>query len=114
MKICKSLLPVAGFVLTFLIAATAANAPTLSFKYTNVKVPGALTTAVGGINNAGVVVGQYQAGKGVTRGFMMAGGKFDPHRSPEGFRHHLQKHQFRRRNRGKLRGRERHHARVPL
>ena len=47
MKTCKALLLVPGFVLAFMIAATAANAPTLSFKFTTVRVPGALSTALG-------------------------------------------------------------------
>ena len=63
MKICKSLL-LAVFVLMFVIAATAANAPTLTFKFTTVRVPGALTTSVEGINNAGVMVGQYPSREG--------------------------------------------------
>jgi hypothetical protein len=58
MRICKSLL-LAVFVLVFMMAATAAEAPTLTFKYKTVRVPGALLTAVGGINNAGAMVGQY-------------------------------------------------------
>ena len=62
MKSGKALLLVLS-VLLFVIAATAADAPTLTFKFTTVRVPGALTS-VEGINNAGVIVGQYQAGKG--------------------------------------------------
>jgi uncharacterized membrane protein len=84
MKACKTLLLVWGLVLTFMMAATAANAPTLTFKFTNVKVPGALSTALGGINNAGVIVGQYQAGKGITRGFMRDGDKLTRIDHPKG------------------------------
>jgi uncharacterized membrane protein len=83
MKTCKSLLLLPAFVLAFMMAATA-NAPTVTFKFTNVKVPGALTTAAGGVNNSGVVVGQYQAGKGVTRGFMLNGGKLTRIDRPKG------------------------------
>jgi hypothetical protein len=77
MRICKSLL-LAVFVLVFMMAATAAEAPTLTFKYKTVRVPGALLTAVGGINNAGV----------------------DPHRSPQGLVDDLQEYQFQWCNRG--------------
>jgi uncharacterized membrane protein len=83
MRTCKSLLLIPAFVLMFMITATAANAP-LTFKFTNFKVPGALTTAVMGINNSGVVVGQYQAGKGVTRGFKLNGGKLTRIDHPKG------------------------------
>jgi uncharacterized membrane protein len=63
-------------VLVFMIAATAAEAPTLTFKYKTVRVPGALLTTVGGINNAGAMVGQYLAKPGGNpRGFLVAGGK---------------------------------------
>jgi hypothetical protein len=61
MKSGKALLLVLSMLL-FVIAATAADAPTLTFKFTTVRVPGALNTSVEGIDNAGVIVGQYQAG----------------------------------------------------
>ena len=76
MKTGKLLFLGPGLVLAFMIAASAASAPKLTFKFTTVRVPGALSTAVGGINNAGVMVGQYQAGKGTTRGFMRDGDKW--------------------------------------
>jgi hypothetical protein len=44
MKICKSVL-LAVFALMFMIAATAAAAPTLTFKFKTIRVPGALLTA---------------------------------------------------------------------
>ena len=40
-----------GFVLVFMIAANAASAPTLTFTFTTVNVPGAMATVLGGINN---------------------------------------------------------------
>ncbi len=84
MKICKSLL-LALFVLTFMMAATAASAPTLTFKYKTIRVPGALTTTVGGINNAGVMVGQYLAKPGGNpSGFMVSGGRWTHIRHPKG------------------------------
>jgi uncharacterized membrane protein len=76
MKMCKSLL-LAVFVLVFMIAATAASAPTLTFKFKTIRVPGALTTTVGGINNTGAMVGYYlsKAG-GNPHGFLFSGGKW--------------------------------------
>jgi uncharacterized membrane protein len=73
MKSCKTLLLVPTFVLAFMITATAASAPTLTFKFKTVRVQGALTTALGGINNAGVMVGVYIDKPGYQRGFMLNG-----------------------------------------
>jgi len=84
MKTRKLQLLALGFVLTFMMAAPAACAPTLTFKFRTIKVPGALSTALGGINNAGVMVGQYEAGKGTTRGFMQDGNKLTRIDDPEG------------------------------
>jgi hypothetical protein len=83
MKSGKALLLVLS-VLLFVIAATAADAPTLTFKFTTVRVPGALNTSVEGINNAGVIAGQYQAGKGITRGFVRDGNKLTRIDHPNG------------------------------
>ena len=63
MKSGKTLLLVLS-VLLFVIAATAADAPTLTFKFTTVRVPGALNTSAEGINNAGVIVGHTRLGRG--------------------------------------------------
>ena len=75
MRTCKALLLVLAFVLAFMMVATAANAPTLIFKFTTVRVPGALTTAVDDINNAGVMVGWYIDTPGYMRGFVLNGKK---------------------------------------
>jgi len=64
-----------GFVLVFMIATNAASAPTLTFKFTTVNVPGAIATVLGGINDAGVIVGQYEDKKDVVHCFMLAGSK---------------------------------------
>jgi probable HAF family extracellular repeat protein len=74
MKRCKSLLAATGVVLTFLMAAAAANAP-LTFKFTTVNVPGAIATVLGGINNSGVIVGQYEDTKSVLHCFKRVGSK---------------------------------------
>jgi probable HAF family extracellular repeat protein len=84
MRICKSLL-LAVFVLVFMMAATAAEAPTLTFKYKTVRVPGALLTAVGGINNASAMVGQYLPKPGGNpRGFLVSDGKWTRIDHPKG------------------------------
>jgi uncharacterized membrane protein len=64
-----------GMMGALIVAATAAAAPTLTLKFTAVNVKGAKATAVGGINNQGVMVGQYTDTKGDTHCFSMTGGK---------------------------------------
>ena len=56
MKNCKSILCVLVFTV---VAATAADAPSLTFKFTKASVPGAIATRPGGINNTGMSVGDY-------------------------------------------------------
>jgi uncharacterized membrane protein len=73
MKPCKLLLVISG--LASMLAATVAAAPTLSFKFTKASVPGALATSPGGINNDGVIVGEYEDKSTVVHCFMMVGGK---------------------------------------
>src|SRR5277367_3761337 len=62
-------------VLTFIFAATAADAPKLTFKFTTVQIKGAEDTRVFGTNNAGVMVGAYVDSGGVGHGFTLKGGK---------------------------------------
>ena len=50
-----------------------AETPTLIFTYTTIKVTGAQSTAIYGINNAGVMVGSYVDGGGVRHGFTRSG-----------------------------------------
>jgi uncharacterized membrane protein len=84
MRTCNALPLRPAFVLAFVIAAIAAGAPTLTFKFTPVRVPGALTTAVGGVNDAGVIVGQYQIKPATARGFMLEGDKLTRIDHPRG------------------------------
>ena len=57
MKNCKSILCVVlGFALACAVAATAGDAPKLTFTFTKANVPGAMQTGPSGINNAGVMV----------------------------------------------------------
>jgi uncharacterized membrane protein len=76
MKNCKSILCVMGFVLAFIVAAPAADAPNLTFKITRVNPPDALQILVMGVNNAGVKVGRYQDKDTSFHGFILKGNKF--------------------------------------
>lgn len=73
MKNRKSVLCALGFVLVFTIAATAADAPQLTFKFHKINVPGAIQTLPAGINNAGISVGQYEDSSNVLHGYMLKG-----------------------------------------
>ena len=75
MKTYKPLLLIPGLLLALMMAATAADAPTLTFKFTTVNVPGAVATALGGINNSGVIVGQYEDKSALLHCFMLVGKK---------------------------------------
>ena len=72
MKTCKSTLCVPGLVLLCIVAATAADGP-LTFTFKKANVPGALQTTPGGINNAGISVGQYEDSSSVFHGYMLKG-----------------------------------------
>ena len=75
MKACKSLACVLGFVLAFAVVATAATAPSLTFKFTAVNVPGATSTFPYGLSDSGVIVGQYFDKNGLGHGFILDGKK---------------------------------------
>jgi len=62
-------------VLAFACIATAANAPKLNFKFTTINVKGSQETDAYGINNAGVIVGDYIDSSGVMHGLKLVGGK---------------------------------------
>jgi uncharacterized membrane protein len=72
MKNCKSILCVLAFTV---VAAIAADAPPLTFTFTKASVPGATVTSPGGINNAGMSVGQYQDSKKAFHGYILNGKK---------------------------------------
>jgi len=85
MKNCKSILCVLAFALAFtVVAATAADAPPLSFKFTTVNVPGAMDTYPGGVNNAGVSVGEYLDSSGAAHGYILNGKKLTTLDDPKG------------------------------
>ena len=73
MKNCTKFLFVATLVLTFVFVATAETP--LSFRYKTIKVKGAQSTAIFGVNNAGVMVGSYVDSGGVRHGFRLSRGK---------------------------------------
>lgn len=76
MKNYKLMLWLLGFVLVFTVAtATGADAPNLTFKFTKANIPGAIYTLPGGINNAGVIVGQYEDKNKVFHGYILKGRK---------------------------------------
>jgi probable HAF family extracellular repeat protein len=77
MKNCKSILCMLAFAFAFtVVAATAADAPKLTFKFTKASVPGATATSPGGINNAGMSVGTYTDSAGASHGYILKGKKF--------------------------------------
>jgi hypothetical protein len=77
MKNCKSILCVLAFALAFtVVAAIAADAPPLTFTFAKASVPGALVTSPGGINNAGMSVGQYEDSKKAFHGYILKGKTF--------------------------------------
>lgn len=73
MKNCKSILCVLGCTLSFVLAANADDRPPLTFNFKTANVPGAIQTIPGGINNAGVMVGQYEDKGGVFHGYILNG-----------------------------------------
>jgi hypothetical protein len=75
MKNCTSILCVLGLALASAVAATAGDAPKLSFTFTKANVPGAMQTGPGGINNAGVMVGGYVDKNSVSHGYILNGKK---------------------------------------
>jgi hypothetical protein len=71
MKTCTQILGVLEFALACTVAATAADAPKLTFTFTKVNVPGAMQTGPSGINNAGVIVGGYVDKNSVSHGYIL-------------------------------------------
>src|SRR5579863_1321491 len=84
MKSCKSTMYMLGILLAFMAVATAAVAPPLTFKFTSVSVPNAISTVAEGVNNAGVIVGFYQDTSGKLHGFMLNGKKVTTIDDPKG------------------------------
>jgi len=75
MNICKAAFRVTLAFPLIIVLASAADAPKLTFRFKEVKFPGAAGTTAYGVNNSGVIVGQYLDQKGVFHGFMLDRGK---------------------------------------
>jgi uncharacterized membrane protein len=84
MKNCKLVACMLGFVLAFMVAATAADNPPLTFKFKPFDIKGATATNSGGINNKGVIVGQYIDSGLVGHGFILNGTKLTTLDDPKG------------------------------
>jgi hypothetical protein len=98
MKTIKLMLCVFGSALLFSsAAANAADAPKLTFKFTNVNLHvGEFQTQVAEINNNGVMVGGYQDAIGYFHGYILDGKTVDQAESSEGQKHCPQWYQFQR------------------
>jgi len=55
------------------VAATAADAPKLTFTFTKTGILGAVQTGPSGINNAGVIVGEFVDKQSVSHGYILQG-----------------------------------------
>jgi uncharacterized membrane protein len=84
MKYCNSPACLLGLGLALMATAKAADAPPLSFKFTTINVPGAQQTLSFGINNSGVIVGQYIDQGGVAHGYVLNGKKLTTLDDPNG------------------------------
>jgi uncharacterized membrane protein len=85
MKTNKLMLRIVGLMLLFtVVAASAADAPRLTFKFKTVNVRRALQTEPAGINNKGVIVGSYQDKKGNWHGYILKGKSLTTLDDPKG------------------------------
>jgi uncharacterized membrane protein len=75
MKNSRVTLCILSLVLVFAIATSAADTPALKFRFTKANVPGAQQTEPFGINNAGVMVGEYVDSSGVQHAYILNGKK---------------------------------------
>jgi len=73
-----------AMILALLSVVATAETPTLTFKFKTIKVQGAQSTALYGINNAGTMVGSYVDSGGVRHGFRLSGGKVTKIDDPKG------------------------------
>ncbi len=83
-KYTRVILSTLAIALVTTLTVTAADAPKLTFKFTKASVPGAIQTYPGGINNAGVMVGQYYDSAGHYHGYLLNGKKLTELDDPEG------------------------------
>jgi len=74
MKFTK-LVSIAVIASITLLAIPAASAPTLTFRFKRIDVPGAFATHTYSVNNDGVVVGMYVDNNGRSHGYMKKSGE---------------------------------------
>jgi probable HAF family extracellular repeat protein len=84
MKTFRQVLRVAMLLPTCILVASAASAPELTFKFTNFTVKRAPDTLVLGINNSGIMVGQYLDRAGMAHGFLLKSGSVTVLNDPNG------------------------------
>lgn len=84
MKNFKLITSVLAFVATIIVAATAADTPPITFKFTTTNVRGAIQTTPAGVNNTGVSVGQYEDRSKVFHGYLRNGKKLTTLDDPKG------------------------------
>ena len=70
--------------LLFILIATAADAPKLTLNFSQVKIPGARASWAYGVNNSGVIVGQYFDDNSVGHGFALDRGRWTTIDEPDG------------------------------
>jgi len=71
-------------VLALSIATIAADSSNPNLKFTQVNIPGAVSTSANGINNAGVIVGSYEDSGNAYHGFIMDGSTLTTLDDPNG------------------------------
>jgi uncharacterized membrane protein len=84
MKASKLITSILGLVLGLMATATAADAPPLTFRFTTVNVPGAQDTIPLGVNNSGVIVGQYLDKNQTYHGYILDGTRLTTLDDPNG------------------------------
>lgn len=83
-KTNKLMLCVFGFLLVFTVAASAADAPNLTFNFQTTNVPGALATFPTAISNTNAIVGQYEDSNEVFHGYILNGSDLTTLDDPNG------------------------------
>jgi hypothetical protein len=85
MKTNKLMLSVVGLILLFTVAAaSAADAPKLTFQFKTTNVPGALQTFPNARSDQSVTVGQYEDKRGNYHGYILKGKKVKTLNDPNG------------------------------
>src|ERR1700722_16950999 len=83
-KSYRSIISVPGLLLMLVTVGTGTDVPKLSFRFHTVNVPGATQTYPSGINNADVMVGNYEDSTGTLHGYILKAGKITTLDVPHG------------------------------